>query len=384
MPRRNFTVGDHAPWFSCRASNNDDFNFDTIGGHYLILGFIGSAGHTPNKAIIDFITQELRPLLDDSKVAFFGISMNPEDESTGRLKQSIPGIRYFWDYDGKVSALYGAIEAAVPGEPQPRVDYTAFTLVLDPNMRVIANISCADPAEHNRILKQLIERLPSLDDYAQTTLHAPVLIMPRLFEPSFCKRLIDLYEQSGGTESGFMRDVGGNTVGVMDHSFKRRRDYMVKEEDVRAAIRQRIDRRLVPELKKAFQYQANVVERYLIACYDANEGGYFNAHRDNTTKGTAHRRFAVTINLNAGEYEGGDLRFPEFGQRTYRAPTGGAVVFSCTLLHEATPVTRGRRYAMLPFLYDTQAAKIREENLRYLSGDTVHLHQNKPIETPTA
>ena len=50
----------------------------------------------------------------------------------------------------------------------------------------------------------------------------------------------------------------------------------------------------------------------------------------------------MTINLNADDYEGGDLRFPEFGPRTYRAPTGGAVVFSCSLLHEATPVTRGR------------------------------------------
>ena len=27
-------------------------------------------------------------------------------------------------------------------------------------------------------------------------------------------------------------------------------------------------------------------------------------------------------------------------------------MFSCSLLHEATRVTRGRRYAFLPFLYD--------------------------------
>jgi predicted 2-oxoglutarate/Fe(II)-dependent dioxygenase YbiX len=61
-----------------------------------------------------------------------------------------------------------------------------------------------------------------------------------------------------------------------------------------------------------------------------------------------HRRFAVTINLNAEDYEGGDLRLPEFDRRTYRAPTGGAVVFSCSLLHEATPVTKGTRYWSAP------------------------------------
>ena len=48
--------------------------------------------------------------------------------------------------------------------------------------------------------------------------------------------------------------------------------------------------------------------------------------------------------------------------RTYRPPTGGAVVFSCSLLHEATPVTKGLRYATLPFLYDEAAAEIREAN----------------------
>ncbi|HSA82007.1 MAG TPA: hypothetical protein VLE23_14415, partial [Geminicoccaceae bacterium] len=41
-------------------------------------------------------------------------------------------------------------------------------------------------------------------------------------------------------------------------------------------------------------------------------------------------------------------------------------VFSCSLLHEAQPVTAGRRYAFLPFLYDEAAARIRVANNRYL------------------
>jgi predicted 2-oxoglutarate/Fe(II)-dependent dioxygenase YbiX len=103
-----------------------------------------------------------------------------------------------------------------------------------------------------------------------------------------------------------------------------------------------------------------------VSRYDAKEGGFFKAHRDNTTKGTAHRKFAVTINLNAEQYEGGDLRVPEFGQQAYRAPTGGAVVFSCSLLHEALPVTKGTRYAYLPFLYDEEGAKVRDANRQFL------------------
>jgi predicted 2-oxoglutarate/Fe(II)-dependent dioxygenase YbiX len=78
----------------------------------------------------------------------------------------------------------------------------------------------------------------------------------------------------------------------------------------------------------------------------------------------------VTINLNAEEYEGGDLSFPEFGPRRYRAPTGGAVVFSCSLLHMVDPITVGRRFAFLPFLYDETAARERETRNADL-GETV-------------
>jgi predicted 2-oxoglutarate/Fe(II)-dependent dioxygenase YbiX len=125
----------------------------------------------------------------------------------------------------------------------------------------------------------------------------------------------------------------------------------------------------VPEIHKAFQFSATRIERYIVACYASSDSGHFRAHRDNTTKGTAHRRFAVSLNLNTGEYEGGLLRFPEFGQQLYAPPAGGAVVFSCSLLHEATPVTAGYRYVFLPFLYDDDAARIRQQNLEFVSPE---------------
>jgi len=208
--------------------------------------------------------------------------------------------------------------------------------------------------------------VPSPADHAGVPLHAPVLIVPRVFEPAFCRQLIALYEAQGGGESGFMRDVDGKTVGINDPSHKRRKDAVIESEELQAQFRARLTARLIPEILRAFQFRATRIERYIVACYDSADRGFFRAHRDNTTMGTAHRRFAVTINLNTGEYEGGDLRFPEFGPKTYRAPVGGAVVFSCSLLHEALPVTQGLRYATLPFLYDDAAAAIRAKNAQFL------------------
>jgi hypothetical protein len=85
-----------------------------------------------------------------------------------------------------------------------------------------------------------------------------------------------------------------------------------------------------------------------VACYDAADNGFFRAHRDNTTKGTAHRRFAVD---HKPERRGLRGRRPVLSGATYRAPTGGAVVLA------RRPVTRGKRY--LPFLYDEAAAQVR-------------------------
>jgi predicted 2-oxoglutarate/Fe(II)-dependent dioxygenase YbiX len=162
-----------------------------------------------------------------------------------------------------------------------------------------------------------------------------------------------------------MQEIGGRTTAVVSE-FKRRRDVTLRDQALTTLLRTRIATGLVPQIAKAFNYRVTRIERYIVACYDAEEGGWFNAHRDNTTAGTAHRRFACSINLNAGEFDGGDLRFPEFGSRTYRPPTGGAVVFSCSLLHEATPVIRGTRYAFLPFFFDEAGEELRQKNLHLL------------------
>src|SRR5215218_10306224 len=76
--------------------------------------------------------------------------------------------------------------------------------------------------------------------------------------------------------------------------------------------------------------------------------------RDNLSPATAHRRFALTLNLNDG-YQGGQLRFPEYGPELYRPAPGAALLFSCSHLHEVLEVTAGRRFVLLSFLFGDEA-----------------------------
>jgi peroxiredoxin/predicted 2-oxoglutarate/Fe(II)-dependent dioxygenase YbiX len=363
-PKRIPQFGEPAPWFVARSTVNPAFNFDTVAGRYIVLCIFGSAAH-PFAARVLGGFQQAAATFDGESAALLGVSIDPSDESAGRVAGLAPNAIYFWDFDQAICRTFGL---------QVENGIRPHTFLLDPRLRVVGRWAFeGEPEAHVAEVLQTLAAQPPIGTPSPAQVQAPILVVPRIFEPDLCRTLIKYYDDRGGKDSGFMREQDGKTVGVYDYSHKRRRDQEIEDASLRAACMHRIHDRLIPEIHKAYQFRATRMERYIVACYEGETGGHFRAHRDNTTKGTAHRRFAVSLILNTGEFEGGLLRFPEFGQYLYSAPAGGAVVFSCSLLHEATPVTRGKRYVFLPFLYDDEAARIRQENERFLGGDV-----NKP------
>lgn len=355
--------GDPAPWFNQRSMSNPRFAFNSVGGRYIVLCFFGSAADARGRAAIDAVIAR-RAIFDDTNICFFGVSSDPADEAAGRIAEIMPGVRYFLDYDLSVARQYG-VAPRDTADGESNIPLRRFWLVLDPTLRIAATFPFEGEDGGFDTVFTYLKRLPPPSHFAGFEVPAPILILPNVFEPDFCKMLIGLYEQHGGEESGFMREVDGKTVTAHDHAHKRRRDYIISDQDIIKQTQLRIQRRVVPEIQKVHQFRVTRMERYIVSCYAAEDRGHFRAHRDNTTSGTAHRRFAVSINLNA-EFEGGEISFPEYGPRRFRPPVGGACVFSCSLLHEVSPVTAGRRYAFLPFLYDDEAARIREANNVYL------------------
>ena len=110
--------------------------------------------------------------------------------------------------------------------------------------------------------------------------------------------------------------------------------------------------RLIPEIQKAFHYRITEAEAFRVSCYRGVDAGYFHTHRDNDSPAVAYRRFAFSLSLDTTRYEGGGLRFPEYGPHDYSPKAGTALVFATTLLHEALPVTRGQRWVLTTFFCD--------------------------------
>lgn len=359
------TIGDPVPWFTLPSTSNPKFHFDTVGGYRIVLFFFGSSKHPNSAQIVQDFAQRQSELVE-LKSPFFGVSIDTEDTYLSTLIDNPTYFKLLWDFESEVSQKYGVYQVNLNS-----VIYSPTTFVLDETLRVLQvfPVDAEHPEDHVEQVLSCLQELPRRNAHHPAQRQAPVLLIPKVFDRTFCDYLIRLFEADGGAESGFMREKEGKTIAVHDYSFKRRRDFNLEqaEPNVLQTVNELVLRRVKPEIEKAFQFAITRFERHVIACYESEQGGFFNRHRDNTTKGTAHRRFAMTLNLNTDEYEGGCLWFPEYGTQLFSPQVGEAVVFSCSLLHEVTPVTKGKRYAMLSFFYDDHAAKIREQNRKYLT-----------------
>ena len=198
---------------------------------------------------------------------------------------------------------------------------------------------------------------------------APVLITPGVFDADLRRRLIERFEEGAHVDGAMASvDADGRAVSRLDAAKKHRRDLELDPvEALHAEVVGLLAARLVPQIAKAFQVQPAHLDRVLVARYD-DSGGYFRRHRDNSSAHLAYREFAVSVNLNTGAYEGGELVFPEFNDHRHNPPAGGAMVFSASLLHEALPVRRGRRYVLLTFLHSEAAEARRRAALEDLAG----------------
>jgi len=307
--------------------------------------YYAQAGGRP--ALLVFVDESCAARLNDLAE---GLGGSPESWLTVHvvgppaiMAQELP-FPVLQDGDGKAAAAYRTAGAA-----------TAF--LLDANLRVRAALPFEDGAEVAARVTALADELAwDGPEQREIATQAPLLVVPDVLEPDRCAELMAVWEREGSTQTGVESSAGGRRAEQVSAQHKRRRDHIVTDADRSRELARTVGRRVMPELLKAFAYRATRFEGFKIACYDGSDRGFFRAHRDNLSPATAHRRFALTLNLNQG-YEGGHLRFPEYGPDLYRPAPGAALLFSCSHLHEVLDVTAGRRFVLLSFLFHDEAPR---------------------------
>jgi predicted 2-oxoglutarate/Fe(II)-dependent dioxygenase YbiX len=225
-------------------------------------------------------------------------------------------------------------------------------IALDPNQRVATTFD-------TRALPAAAEAIGGIADSVRTeggadlvlrTAMAPVLVLPRVFEPDFCAQLIRVWGKGDHQDSGVSSRYGNVNVSHL----KQTEDYTIVEPMLLKTVSDRLAYRIGPELAKVFAYDREFTfDSHVVLSYSAEGKHFFGAHRDNGAPTTANRSFAVSLNLN-DDFEGGELAFPEYAGVRVCPPLGAAAVFSCSLLHVALPVRRGRRFVLTTFFRHKQ------------------------------
>lgn len=256
-----------------------------------------------------------------------------------------------------------------------------LVLVLDRNLRVAlrAQPTQDTPAACLACLDRLPHEVPR-----DAVTPAPVIILPNLIDRDVCRTLIDRFDNGLTIDGEVARiDAAGVVRSVVDRNKKYRRDLLISHDDpLHAPLQDALLRRCAPEIAKAFQVNISHTDRILVARYDGS-GGWFRRHRDNAAENVAFRQFAISVNLNAEEYQGGHLIFPEYNDHRYTPPTGGGLIFSTSVLHEATPVTAGCRYVLLTFFHTDAAEVQRRRYLERSEGGRVTEPRFSVVSAPT-
>lgn len=330
-----FSVGDRSPAILGAAASGRFFSLDAQAGRPLLAVALGAVG--PD--IAADILQRLRAAAPLFQAA--GVDVAPLAPASPEFTS-----RFSMDPEARDQLLY--VTTGV-GVEMAQVDGAAAAILVDRAGRVVDITPLDASVDIAAWLNVCAPRIWSEPAQVRSST-APVLVIPNVASPDLCRALIAHFEASPH-EAGVMASFkDGGAYAKLDEGKKHRRDTeLTSDMPLHGEVLSLIAKRVIPEISRAFQTDMAFADRILIARYD-DTGGYFKRHRDNAAPHTAFREFAISLNLNTHEYEGGEILFPEFDDHRYSPPAGGAVIFSASLLHEAAPVTKGSRYVLLSFL----------------------------------
>lgn len=339
-------VGDRAPNFTLPDSSGAARMFYAqTRGQPTLLAFLGPVDDPGTFNVVDALVRRSQAygqavlmllVINDSTARCSTAGLSLAEES-----------HILVDATGKIGAAYR--EAAGIGSGSPR-----FLLILDANQRAVRILVINDASPVAQALAEAFVAVDALLAAAARLtpqeMVAPVLVIPNILDREVCDRLMGVWQSCGRVEGALVTHRFG-LKDTVDHRYKKRLDHLVTNPSLHGELSDTLGPRLGSETLKAFHLTRFVLEPFVVACYDAARGDFVRPHRDNLNPRLANRRFAVSINLN-DDYEGGELRFAEYGLQRYRPRGGGAIVFSCSILHEALPVRQGRRFILLTFLLD--------------------------------
>ncbi|MEM1398224.1 MAG: 2OG-Fe(II) oxygenase [Pseudomonadota bacterium] len=354
---RPIDPGDRLPNFLLPNQRREaDPFYDVIIGRPILLHLFVGTGEAESAGLRSLA--ERHSALAERGIDVVGMVVATLDATVALAESLSLPFDLFADPQARIRQRLGlgkGVSAAAKGRAGATI-----TLALHPGLRVLGRFDQTDVKDQIDAALALLPTEPPPEAAPPITQAAPVLLLPEVLDAEFCARLIEEWRRDN--EEGVALTIGadGKEHKQIDYGTKRRRDHYIHDKKLLSKLNAILFERVAPMISAAYDAEITGIEEFKVVCYRAEEGGYFRPHRDNTIPARAQRRFAMSINLNDG-FQGGDLRFPEFGPESYRPGPGGAAVFSCSLLHEVLDMRQGERFSLLTFLTDATGPRRRAD-----------------------
>src|ERR1700679_3818408 len=131
---RRITLGDPVPWFSAVSIAGAPIDLHVAAGRWVVLAFLGALDAPQALGELGALVSQAA-LLSEDRVVVYGVVTAPPPNLAALSVMISPVLNFIADYDGSISARYGARGA-------PR------TIVLDPMLRAVADIGWDHAAGH--------------------------------------------------------------------------------------------------------------------------------------------------------------------------------------------------------------------------------------------
>jgi len=348
--QRALAVGDRVPRWQMSRAGGGTVNSLNFSGKTLVLCFMPNnyqiqsnlaAAYTAAIASdkltgVDFVLVTGRDSNTNTKIIKSSTINIPKT-----IENSGPNLTIAIDTDGFVDVLFNRDSRQTKSSIQRKI----FIINGNDHLEVIYEHENIDE-EINAVFACLKARAPvRICEGPQ----APLLLIPNVLSQEMCSEVIATFNASESFPGLTKILVDGVWHNMVDTTNKRRRDAAIPAGALAQQLGDILFYRISGEIRRAFCFPVTRCQYLQVGCYDAQDRGGFLAHRDNDVPTNSFRRWALSLNLN-DDYDGGGLHFPEYGC-TYHFPAGTAAIFSCSLLHEAQIVTRGKRFVIVGFFY---------------------------------
>ncbi len=345
-------IGDPAPLFTLvdQWGNEVFLGADTIAGDPTVLVFCPQGANKTSDEVVSRY-RALGQQFGTMGARVFVINRESMDTPQAAVDDANT-LRVLADVPGAVFDAYGIEKAAGIGAPCP-----VTSVLVNPNAQIAWTTGSEDPSDHVESVLERAGPLAHRSNPVSSGPHPPIMIIPNVLSDTACDILIEAWKRP--TPVWGREALGSDALKLEKSDYKIETDtdagkltqHHILDPEINGIVDKAFIRRIIPQLYKAYRYKITQHEQYKILRYLAADGGFLGPHRDNSTPETAHRHFTMTMNLVADGFDGGELRFPEYGGHLYRGGKGSAVVWSATLLHEVTALTSGERFVLGTHLF---------------------------------